>query len=163
MNDLTKYTFKDTGKTVEIRKVSPLLALQLRKDFPPPEPPLVEVTLGESGQPELEANPADPDYQRRLVEYEQDFNMKSQQLMIKRGVVVDVTVPEVQAEITALRNFYRDEFGRELPKDDQMVYVSMICIGTQEDMAELIDAIMRRSQPTEAAVKNAANSFPGQV
>ena len=161
-NELTPFLFKDTGKLVYIRKVSPMLAMQLRRDFPPPQPPLVQVSIGEDDKPVLESNPADPDFARQLKEYDLDFNQKSQSLMIKRGVSVTMTA-EIKAEIDELREFYRKEYGKEISVDDHTLYVTMICVGTGDDLQELIQAIMSRSQPTEEAVALATATFPGKV
>jgi len=157
-NELTPYTFKDTGKQVLIRKVSPMLVFQLSQDFPPPNPPMVEVTYGD--EKVTEPNPADPSHAQAMIEYQRDFNLKTQRLMIKRGVAVTWT-DDVKAEVAEMRQFYKDEFGRDIGADDHMIYVTMICVGTDSDLEELLAAITRRSQPTEAAVLAAKDTFPG--
>lgn len=158
-NELTPFTFVDTGETVLIRKVSPMLVFQLSQDFPPPAAPLVEVDYGEAGK-EMEPNPSDPAHLDALRQYNQDFNLKVQRLMIKRGVVVNWD-DEKRRKVTELRDFYRDEYGKELPKDDHMVYVTMVCVGTEQDLEELLTRINRRSQPSEVAIKAATDTFPG--
>ena len=44
---------------------------------------------------------------------------------------------------------------------DKLLYISYIAIGTDSDMEELMDVIMRRSQPTEAVMSDVKASFPG--
>lgn len=155
-NELIPYVFQDTGKRVMLRKLSPLLAQQLRKDFPPPKPPIQEVDYG--GEKVLEENPAHPEYQQKLAEYEADFNEKSQRLMIKRGVVLNWT-EEMRDELADLRQFYMEEYGKELPTDDHLCYVSFICPGSDADLEELVTKLMRRTQPTPEAVDEAQAMF----
>jgi len=156
-NELIPFTFKDTGKTVLIRKVSPMLVFQLSQDFPPPAPPMVEVTYGEA-EKVMEPNPADPAFAEALRDYHRDFNLKTQRMMIKRGVSL-VFDDDMKAEVAEMREFYRNEFGKEIGVDDHMIYVTMICVGTDSDLEELLNAITRRSQPTEAAVDAAKDTF----
>ncbi len=159
-NELIPFVFSDTGKRVLLRKLSPLLAQQLRKDFPPPEPPLQEVDFG--GEKSYEPNYSHPDYQYKLKQYEADFNEKSQRLLIKRGVVLTWT-DEMRAELDELRKFYRDEYGKELPADDHICYVSYLCPGSDSDLEEMINKLMRRTQPTGEAVAEAQDMFQRQV
>lgn len=146
---LPDFTFKDTGITVQIRKVSPLLGMEIRKAFPPPKPPVVETPLGP------EENEADPDYEAAMQAYGLMIEEKASRLYIKRGVecVVD------QEAVERLRADMRDE-GITLEGDDKYLYIRYICVGSQEDYQDLLIAISRRSQPTEVAVAEAVETFP---
>lgn len=155
---LVPHTFKDTGKQVLIRKVSPFLAMEVRKAFPPPTPPMQKVTYPE-GVEVMEANTAHPDYLKALQEHEIMVNQKVLELTVIRGVHFEMT-DEVRAEIEELRADMR-ETGIEPKAGDKLFYVLNICIGTTEDMNELVEAIMQRSGPTEAAVQAAVDTFPG--
>lgn len=158
-NELTPFTFKDTGKTVKIKKVSPLLIMQLNKDFPEPEAPLQEVDYGD-GDIKLEPNPAHPDYEKSLNQYRYDFEQKMREMMIDRGVVLDLNADE-KAEIQELRDYWQEKYQKELAGNDKYIYLSYLCIGTDGDMDDLVNAISRRSQPTNGAVEAAKKSFPG--
>lgn len=149
---LPTFTFKDTGITVSIRKVSPLLGMEIRKAFPPPKPPVVHTELGD------EENPADPDYERAMEEYGMLIEDKASRLYIKRGVECEVDT----AAVASLRADMAD-MGITLDPDDKYVYIKYICVGSDQDYQELIEAITRRSQPTEAAVQETIDMFQPAV
>lgn len=158
--ELIPFTFKDTGVTVLIRKVSPLLAMELQRSFPPPPPPMNKVDFGD-GVIREEPNEADPAYLKKLSEYNQEFELKIRRMLIKRGVVLEIT-EEMKVQIEELREFWHDEYGIDFPEsDDKLAYVWYIAIGTDQDLRELLDAIMRRSQPTQEAEELARKTFQG--
>ncbi len=160
--ELKPFAFTDTGITVLIRKVSPMLANELRKTFPPPEPPLQEVEM--DGQKITEPNPAHPEYQRALSQYNQDMEKRMRRLLIKRGVAFpdDVTEKEAIAQVAALREEWRQMYDQELDEtDDKVAFVWFIAAGTDKGIEELTAAIMSRSQPTRDEVEAAKASFPG--
>lgn len=154
-NELTPFTFESTGVTAKLRKVSPYLVFELQRSFPPPDAPMQEVSYGD-GETRLEANPAHPDYLKEYQRYQLDLEGKIRRLMIKRGVVCEFD----KQEVADLREFWISEYEKELPeKDDFVAYITYLAMGTQEDAEELIAAITRRSQPTEAAVQLAQGTF----
>jgi hypothetical protein len=156
-NELTPFTFKDTGITILTRRVSPLLMYELRKQFPAPEPPLQKVSFGEDEET-YEPNPAHPEYHAAMNKYNSEFKDKAMVLLIKRGTVINWT-DEMRGEIAELRKFWMDEYGWELPKDDTLAYIQYICVGSPQDLDEFTTFITTRSQPTEEAVAE-AQKFP---
>ena len=158
--ELIPYTFKDTGRTVMIRKISPYLINELRKVYPPPEPPMQEVDY--DGEKIVEPNPAHPDYPKMMADYNTMIEQKMRRLIIKRGVVVNFT-PEIEQEIEELREFWASETeGHQIEEtDDAVFYVTYLCFGSDTDTEELIDAIMRRSQPTREDVELTKAAFRG--
>jgi hypothetical protein len=157
MSELTSFVFKDTGVTVPIRKVSPYLVMDLQRAFPPPEPPLNEVDYGD-GKKVMEPNEASPAYQRELVKYNTALQERLQILLIKRGVAIELSDAQ-KAEVVELREFMKNELQIDLDPDDKVVYITRIAMGTDGDLTDLINAIMRRSQPTEEAVSEATKSI----
>lgn len=157
--ELMPYVVKDTGITLMIKKVSPFLAAEIRRAFPEPRPPAQEVDYGD-GRKVMEENPAHPDHLQALRKYNEEFELKMRKLIIQRGVAVEVT-DEIKREVSELREYMKTEQGIDLPADDKMVYVCNIAIGTEEDVADLINAITKRSHPTEAEVALQAQSFRG--
>lgn len=156
-NELTNFTFKDTGITVQIRKVSPLLMMEVQKKFKPPPPPMQEVDYGD-GNTVMEPNRSHPDYIAALEQYNYELEQKIRNLTIKRGVVCEVPKDEVDE----LRKFWIEEMGEELPEaDDKIAYISYICIGSTEDLEDLLAAITRRSQPTRPDIEAARSGFQG--
>lgn len=157
-NELIPFTFKSTGKTVKIRKVSPFLSLELQKSFPPPEPPLQKVEYDE-GDVREEKNWSHPEYVKALEAYNIELSSKIQRLIIKRGVALEIT-DEVKADLAELRAWWLEEFGVELSeKNDHVAYVLYVCACDDEDAKEMIEAITKRSQPTEVAIQQAQGMF----
>lgn len=164
MSELIPYTIKDTGTHILIRRVSPLLVMELRKAFPEPKPPMQEVDVG--GETRLEANYAHPDYQATLAEYNDAMELRIRRLMLKRGVVIPEDNTTWRQELADMRKFWLDEFGVELPvldKDEQVDWLSYCAFGTDSDFSELYAAILQRSQPTPEAVDAAKAGFPPEV
>lgn len=156
---LYNYTFKDTGIRVQIRKVSPMSVVELQKAFPAPTPPRQRVEVG--GEWMEESNPSDPDYLAAKERHGQELEMRVRQLMIRRGVIIPPDNVTWQDEVKEFRAFWLETYGKELEGDDKEIYISHIAIGTDSDYVELVDAITRRSQPTEGEVAAARSSFPG--
>ena len=154
---LKTFVCKDTGVVLKIQNVGSALVSQLRRDFPPPQPPMQEVDYGD-GNKKMEPNSAAPEYIEALTRYAADFEDKLQRLVIKRGVVLTLTEEQKQ-EIQDLRDFYRTEYDREIAFDDKMAYILMIAGGTDDGLAELVNAIVRRSQPVEEDVQAALDTF----
>lgn len=156
------YTFKDTGEIVELRKVSPLLLIKLRERYPQPKPPLQLVDYGDDDK-KMEPNPAHPDYLEALAQYEQDMERRARDLLIRRGVVVQWT-DEKRKALEDLRTFWRDSYEADMPaEDDTVAYVSYLAIGSDSDLTELIDHLVKRSQPTEEAIGAAQDRLKSQV
>lgn len=152
------WTSKDTGVVLNIRKVSPLLVTQLHKSFPPPKPPINTVDYGD-GKKVFEENVADPDYQKALEQYNLDQEIRFRHLLIQRGVV-DTMTDENKREVESMREFWKTTYGEELKGSDLEIFVSYIALGSPEDLEELTEAIMRRGQPTPAAMEEADKRFP---
>jgi hypothetical protein len=149
---LTDFTFKDTGIAVKIKKVSPMLATDIYAAIPEPTPPMNEVDYGEPKGKVMEPNLSDPAYQRAMVERAVKVNAAWRRVMILRGVVVDGD--DWQNEVKEYRAFIREITGGEIDEDnDLIVYVLRLCVGTGEDLDDLINAITRRSQPTQEAIE----------
>lgn len=156
---LYPFTFKDTGVEVFIRKVSPMLVVELQKAFPPPAPPRQKVEIG--GEMVEETNPADPDFADAVKAYNTEFEQKVRRLLITRGVVFPEGNTTWRDEVKELRKFWLDTYEKELEGDDKTVFISYLAVGTDADLSDLLTAIMQRSQPTEGEVSAAKASFPG--
>lgn len=154
---LHPFVFPDSGKRISIRKVSPFLADEIRKAYPPPKPPVQTVVI--DGVERAEANPAHPDYLRALAEYNAEFGRRVQSIMIKRGVVVELGDGD-KAEVAELRADMAEE-GVTLRGSDEDVYLWHICISTPQDLTDLATAIVQRSQPTEGSIAAALDNFRG--
>jgi hypothetical protein len=161
---LRDFTFADSGIKVQIRKVSPNLMRELEKAFPPPKPPVERVNYGTADEPEWreEENPLNDAYRSTMDEYNTKMEDRIQALLIKRGVVMDMT-EDVKASVDELRQQWREDFNADLPEDDKLVFIKYIAAGTIEDLTDLIMAIMRRSQPLEEDIQAEEAAFQGKI
>lgn len=153
-----EFTFS-TGKTVGIRRVSPLLAYALRRQFPPPKPPMQEVEHAAGGGRQ-EPNPSHPDHLEALAAHQELVNHKTQDLMIEGGVEV-----EVDQEALAQARALMEMSGAVLPTEisEKVAYIKYCLVGSAEDIAGIIRAVQGISQPTEEAVANHTATFPGDA
>lgn len=158
-SEITQHTIKDTGIEVGIRRISPLLIVELRKSIKEPEPPMQEVDFGD-GKKVLEPNLASPEYEKDKERYDSEFEEKMKRLVFSRGVVLNMD-EERLAELRELREFWKNEYNLELTSlgSDKLDYISYIAVGTGDDLNELFNAIMKRSQATDREIENARKSF----
>lgn len=154
---LIPYTFKDTGRSICIKKISPLLIMELNRQFPAPKPPLQKVDYGDERE-HWEPNASNPAYLQELMDYNIEFQRKLQVLMVKRGTVIEWS-QELRDEVAELRKFWKENFGQDLDADDDMVYILNLCIGSESDLEELLGVIARRSQPTAPAIQESLDGF----
>ena len=158
MSKLIPFVFPDSGIEVRIRKVSPLLALEVQRSIKKPQPPLEKVILA-SGEESMEPNPSHPDHQEALRAYNLEVEDKTKRLLLNRGIDIVMT-DEMKAEVKELRDYMEEEFDSALSVTDKEVYVSYIAIASAKDFESLIQAVLGASQPTEEAVEAAKDSFP---
>jgi hypothetical protein len=93
VSPLPEHTFKDSGITITIRKVGPTtqqrLAQQIMKDYPEPQPPIIETELGP------EPNPADPAYLSAKEAWSQQTRTElSDRLMLIAALEAEVTIDD---------------------------------------------------------------------
>ena len=155
---LIDFTFRDTGITVKIRKISPMLATDIGDSIPLPQAPLNEVDYGEPRGKVMEPNLQDPAYQRALLDRQTKIFKTWRRVMILRAVQVEGDA--WKEEVSEYRQFMQEATGFPLDEpNDLVVYVLRICVGSEEDLGELIEAITRRSQPTREEIEKAKDSF----
>lgn len=161
---LTDFTFKDTGISIKIRKISPMLASDVAAAMPDPLPPEQEVDYGEPKGKVMERNFSDPAYQREVLEHRGRVFRAFRRVMVLRGIDPGSLPEGWQAEVQDYRAFMAAQTGKPVDEpDDLVVYILRIAVGSEEDLEELIRAITRRSQPTQEVIEQAKASFPGQV
>jgi len=164
---LYDHTFQDTGRSVQIRKVSSLLRAETRRQvtqaagFEEPRPPTSKVDYGD-GDVTI-PNPAHPVYQELKRAWNEKVNEETgarlKRLAIRRGVVCEVdadAVAAVRADMLAE--------GVDLSVfDDHYVYVAFVCVGSDDDWTDLLRAIFERSSPQEAAIQAHIAAFPADL
>lgn len=164
---LYDFTFQDTGRSVQIRKISTLLRAEVRRGliaqpaYAEPQPPQSEVDYGDGKV--MIPNPAHPIYQQLLAAWrarvQEAISERLKVLAIQRGVVCAVDADALQAaRDSALAN------GIDLSGyDDHYAYVAFVCIGSEDDWAELLKAIFERAAPQEAAIQAHIAAFQPDV
>lgn len=164
---LYPFTFADTGRDVQIRKISTLLRAEVRRqvtalpEFAKPQPPQSTVDYGD-GTVTI-PNPAHPVYQQLLAAWasrvNEEVGARLKQIAIRRGVVADIDADAVKRARAEAR-----EDGLDLGAyDDHYVYVAFVCVGSEDDWTDLLKAIFERSSPQEAAIQAHIASFPPDV
>lgn len=161
---LFEVTLPDSGLTLRYRRLSPLMMLQIQRDFPEPQPPVVAVRYGDEVREEV--NEDDPAYQAALTRHQTDLNWIGIMTAIDEGVVLDAP----QAEVQAFRDRYRERTrtqdypdGKSLPGSDKLVYLMYMGQLSDRDTEALLEAMGRSSHPTEAAVAEVMATFPPAV
>ena len=154
-----------SGYRVEFRPIGPLTVEEIRtavrKALPEPDPPMNTVQ-GLDGKDTQEPNTADPDYLRALAEHDITVNTEVGERLFRLIARRSIATP-VDAEAVAQLRSDMADIGVELPKDDRDVFVRHILIGSNQDMTDLQNAILRRSQPTREAVTEKVESFSDPV
>lgn len=162
---LETWTSQDTGYTLQIRKVSTLLRAEVRRQvindpaFAEPQPPMSKVDYGEGEL--LTPHRGHPVYQELLRAWAGRVNVETgsrlKQIAIDRGVVVSKDAIDMDAVI-AMR------LVADLKAyDDRYVYIAFVCIGSEDDWADLLKRIFERSAPSEAAIQSHIATFPADV
>lgn len=146
-----------TGVAVLIRKISPFSLDAVRRRYPAPAPPMVQVDYGD-GKKVNEANESDPDYLAALRDHQALLSDKITYAMFQLGL--DVTVDQASLDV-----FKADMAALDIPLDgdDKQIYIRHVAIGTKEDMEMIIRAITRTTIPTEEAVQDHLVTFSGDV
>lgn len=163
---LPDVTLHDSGYTVQIRSIGPTtleaLGQAVRKSLPgKPDPPLNTV-IGLDGKETQEPNPADPEYAAALAAYEEqiqaEVGTRLMELMRTYAVVY-----EVDAETLASFRAAMLAVGVEIESDDREAWWKHFILNSQADAQQLVSAVLRQSGPTEEAISQKIEQFPGDV
>lgn len=162
---LPTITLVDSGYTVEFRSLGPRTMQTLdkaaRKGITKPTPPLNEV-IGLNGKPAHEPNPADPAYEAALAEYVATVNERMTDLLFALIARQCIATPVDSDAVQRVRTDFAD-IGLDAPTDDRDLFLNHVLIGSTRDLVDLQNAILRRSLPTEEAIREKAAEFPGDV
>jgi hypothetical protein len=167
---LPEHTFQGSGITVRFRRIGPMaqqrLAQQIMLDDPEPVPPMVKTELGE------EPNPADPAHDRALKAWQaRTFVKLNQQLLVLAALECEVTIGDAEKEEIARRQRYLKAVGMPWEpnadlddrENERVFYILYIACAESDDLSEFGQVVMKRSLPTEAAVAQHIETFPGDV
>lgn len=125
---------------------------EFERGIKPPVAPIQTTELGE------EPNYAHPGYLAEVMGYEEKVNQARMDALIVLGIDVEIDKP-------ALARFRdrSERLGIVLDADDHLVYVKHLCVTTDNDMANLMSAIMGVSIPTEEKISVRAEEFKSAV
>jgi hypothetical protein len=167
---LLVHVFQDTGREVQIRKLSPFIrddvAASIRKkDKAENNYPMPPMAAGVEGK--LEPNDSDPDYNVAKQQYERRLPGRIQEQLLRvsihRGIEIEFT-EEIKNDISLFKAQMAANGVEINPEvDDKELYVTRICIGSNDDLQELHDALFKRSLPTREAIEAEKATFPGDV
>jgi len=146
---LKRHNFMDSGKWVWLRKASPVLMMELRSKYPAPLPPK-QIVYYEPDVPTEEFNETHPEYRRAVEQHEIMLETMMRKLLIKRSVVLPgEQMDQIRAEVEQLKQDWAAATeggqGTALTGTIEFLYVSYICIGSDDDLQELIADITRSS------------------
>ncbi len=160
-------TLPDSGITLELRKIAPMTVQQIasaaRKEHPAPEPPIVMVQIGDSPELKPEPNPADPAYQEQLQAYDEQLKLiigeRTMQLIARYGVrsIDSEVVAEFREHMAAL------DAPLDPGDDERDIYVWQLACVSERDMQTLMNEVLSRSQPSEAAIHAHTATFRHDV
>ena len=160
------FTFGSSGRTVQVRKISPMtmqrIAQQVQKDMPPPAAPVFEVEI-DGGVTTTETNDADPQYQAALRAYTEQVRLETG-MRFMRLCASYVLVSDVPADEVAEYRAAMDAAGAPVDEaDDRWVFLWEMCAAGQQDMQDFQAFVLGMSQATAEAVQAHVDSFRGDL
>jgi len=163
---LESFTFQDTGRTVQIRKVSTLIRAEVELAVvaanPEPEPPMTEVDYGDGTI--RTPNPASPTYQQLMRAWEARITAEQSERLKKIALTRGVVVDAIDTEAVAQARQDLAAIGVDTSQyDDRYVYLAFVCIGSEDDWTDLLKAVFQRAAPSEAAIQAHIDTFRGDV
>lgn len=186
--ELPTFTFPDSGYSVRVRKLGPWtldqIRLGLRKLRVEPPIPILDVEDGEypNGQPRFrkEANPADPEYQAALAEYQDWLNQMAgyRLLDIVMASCIVADPEDIDPEEVALHRRAlllagpqpdEDEVAAEQHRKkieampDAEIFIRCICMQTNDDTTQLQQFVTSQSMPTQEGIQEQVDTFQPDV
>ena len=176
--ELPAFTFKDSGVTVRLHKLSPMTAQevvsQARREMASeePQPPMVEVDYGNGKV--TEPHRGHPVYVERHADWEARVQSLANERLFRLACLdaIEVEIGETEKHAIERKKRYLRIAARIDHEDDplltpeeneQLFFITHIACATPDDLREFYQAIIMRSQPTEAAIEAHKASFPGDV
>lgn len=163
---LDDFTFPDSGITVQLRKVSPLLRddvdAAVRRQNPPPDPPMQVVDTGFGDGATPQPNPADPAYRAAVLEWQTAHWGRVAEALLRLAVARYIEVDVDQEAVETLRADMA-ALGVDLDADDKYVYITRICIGSRADERDLSNALFTRQEQLREAVDSHKATFRGDL
>lgn len=158
--EMRQFRFKSTGETVLVPPVSGInLRMKMRRQHPPPQPPLVAVEIG--GKKVAERNYADPDYPVAMRIYEREIGERVTDVVLQRIAAVQKLRERDRDRVKELRDALAGI--EELHENDKLVWFYEIALGRDDEALEMMKLATGQSDPTEDGVQLETDSFRGDV
>lgn len=145
-----------SGRGVVIQRPpvpSSMLRLDLAQATPRPKPPRQKVRMG--GEDVWEENIANPDYQRALIDWNQQLNIEVMALLVNFAVL-DTPDEEDMVKVDQIRAM----LGNRLKHlTDQEVFVRYVLCQGDRDYQVLAEAVSKLTYATEAQIANHTERF----
>jgi hypothetical protein len=151
-----------TGVVVRAKAVPSVYIQQLYSKYPEPQPPIVEVMVGDPPRKRKEENPNDPFYQKAVEQHGIMISQKILGLVLMFGLDV-VEVPEGTETVEGTD--WSDglaAIGEEIPEKGaarKLAWLQVVALRTSEDFTEVIQAGMAKSQISPEEVDQVEGSF----
>lgn len=150
--DTHTYTTQ-SGVVFELRPVSAVLLRRMERDtHGKPTPPIVETEVGPKKVKQREVNPDDPDYKLALAEWDESHKERMLVYLFAHGIVNGPSPDEMDA----LREYLPGE------KAEGIKYAWVLeMLSNDQEIADLAQAIMGQSVPTDKGIRAAEDRFQG--
>lgn len=165
---LPTYFFEGVGIEVQIKRLGPFTLDEIRKTLlkerKAPKPPVVLVEVGEDKVKLKEENPHDPDFIKETIEYNEWLNSQVAERMINLMINYCI-VCEVESDVVEERRAMLGIIGADISEQysDREVYVRHYLLSTADDLDKVQRFILGQSMPTQEAVQEHIDTFPGGV
>lgn len=162
------YTFKDSGETCRLRRLSPITMQRLQesvvkewKRLPAgderamPQPPTERIAVG--GGPEREEpNPNDPDYKARLLDWEGRVQTEVMERFVRLAAIDACVFEPGQIDADWCARFERRMAAEGAPLNvpdhyeaeerAQIIWVIYRCLGSNDDLKEFVQGLINRTE-----------------
>lgn len=176
------YTFKDSGETCRLRRLSPVTMQRLQeavvkewKKLPPdderaqPQPPVEVITIGGAEQRD-EPNKQHPDYLEALSVWESRVTSEVMERFIRIAALDACVFEEGVIDAAWCERFERRMAAEgvalnipdhyETEERNQIIWLIYRCLGTNQDLKEFVQHLINRSEVKQEEVAAHVATFP---
>ncbi len=142
----------NNGVVLTLRPLMPLVLERFRTNTRGrPVPPKQTVTYAD-GSTSTEDNPNDPEYLKAMAEWELERGMRVTNYILVEGIVENPSEEFMEQ--------YREYFPDATAKELKYLWIASL-LPDQDELTDLITAIVGQTMPTREGLEEAANTFQG--
>ena len=151
-----------SGVVLRAKKIPIILIQRIQSRMVPPSPPVVFLKEKERNEP----NPQDPDFKRRLAQWEMDRGLAILNIFAGYGtelVSTPSSFPGVMDEgwVEDFKDIYEDEIPEKFTARRYLAWLTCLAITDKDDLDKISDAVSAKIGVSASAVVEEMNSFPG--